>query len=239
MLTTIAGLQDHFAKLYGPRNSFVNGSFESRCAHMFRRIGRLADAKRKSDRMAARLASAVSYFMGVVNYYGGAVSLQRGMMRKLPLSGCAYCGYKPCQCLEAKRPEPKMGQMFDVQAQWLLSDWQNHLKSVYGHHHGEDFWKVYGRLCSELGELAILNVHGPNTPVSLSEIIEACELEAADVFAWIVTLAYIQGIDLQTEVIARYQVCPVCRQFPCACPLITVSADGQSFSMAGTSSQLV
>ena len=44
------------------------------------------------------------------------------------------------------------------------------------------------------------------------------EEEFADVYAWLVTLASLQGVDLERVARAKYaQGCPRCRATPCAC----------------------
>ncbi|MDQ3076500.1 MAG: hypothetical protein M3Q63_00375 [bacterium] len=228
-------VQTYFAKLYGRRNLFVNGSLPERALHMTRRIGRLADAERKSERMPGRLARAFSYFMSVVNYFGGELDLARGMMAKFPSYGCCYCHKKPCDCLSGHRPAPIEREPDVLQFKWTIHDWQKHLFEVYGPNNlKRGFWEVHGRLSSEFGELGILNIKGPDTPITPDLILKECELEAADVFSWIIAIAYIKGIDLQDEVEKRYKACPGCHKVPCDCPVVFLSPDGKFFSTVGT-----
>ena len=43
--------------------------------------------------------------------------------------------------------------------------------------------------------------------------------EMADVLAWMVSVANLLGIDLETEVLKKYpRVCPLCSSIPCECP---------------------
>lgn len=43
--------------------------------------------------------------------------------------------------------------------------------------------------------------------------------EMADVLAWLVSLANLMQIDLESEVLKKYpQVCPLCLTAPCSCP---------------------
>ncbi len=43
--------------------------------------------------------------------------------------------------------------------------------------------------------------------------------EMADVLAWLVSLANLMQIDLESEVLKKYpQVCPLCLTVPCSCP---------------------
>jgi hypothetical protein len=231
MNTTIGGLQQHFARLYGRRNLFTNNSLAERVIHMTRRIGRLADAERKNQDMAGRLARAFSYCMSMINCFNGEVKLIEGMVRKFPLYGCSYCGYMPCKCGEDTRPEPKNEVPDYNQHYWTLRDWQTHFAEVYGPKNKvRGFWQVLGRTMSEFGEFGILNVHGPETPLKSSEIVVQLEDEGADLMSWIAALAFLKEVDLQAEVEKRYEVCPGCHEIPCDCPIIIISHDGTKFS---------
>jgi NTP pyrophosphatase (non-canonical NTP hydrolase) len=43
--------------------------------------------------------------------------------------------------------------------------------------------------------------------------------EMADVLAWMVSVANLLGIDLESEVLKKYpRVCPLCSATPCTCP---------------------
>jgi NTP pyrophosphatase (non-canonical NTP hydrolase) len=43
--------------------------------------------------------------------------------------------------------------------------------------------------------------------------------EMADVLAWMVSVANLLGIDLESEVLKKYPlVCPLCSSSPCTCP---------------------
>jgi NTP pyrophosphatase (non-canonical NTP hydrolase) len=64
-------------------------------------------------------------------------------------------------------------------------------------------------LAEEFGELATALRSGTQ---------EELALEMADVFAWLVTLASIRGIDLEAAVLRKYgQACPGCHAIPCVC----------------------
>lgn len=234
MNMTISALQQHFHDMYGLRNSFVNGSIHERMLHFIRRVGRIADARRKGDRMEGRLARAVSYFMSCVDNYGFHLDLELGMIEKFPHTGCVYCNKLPCKCTEA-RPDPEVYTLHEEQRSWTIRQWQAHLKSVYGHFHGEDFNKVFLRFVSEVGEFAILNANGPNTPIGPEDLLIECRREAADVFSWILTMAYVMDIDLQEAIRERYEVCPGCKKnVNCSCDLVFISKDRNFFSTVGT-----
>jgi NTP pyrophosphatase (non-canonical NTP hydrolase) len=70
--------------------------------------------------------------------------------------------------------------------------------------------------CEEVGELTrALRRSKPDDPKSRAEL----EGEFADVFAWLVTLASIAKVDLETVAARKYaHGCPRCHATPCACP---------------------
>ena len=235
MKTTIRGMQRHFDGLYSGRNLQVNGPLSERALHMFRRIGRIADAERKNESMDGRLARAVSYFFSCVNVFGSHLDLELGMMEKFPLTGCRYCDYRQCRCDTVSRPDPTGYSIHAEQRKWNLWQWQRHLKSVYGHFNEGKFNKAFARLVSEFSEFSILNVRGPNTPNIPKVWLEECRREAADVFSWILTLAYVKNIRLQQAVVKRYERCPGCdKTRACKCDLVFLSGDGKKFSTVGT-----
>jgi hypothetical protein len=231
--TTISGLQQHFSKLYGNRNIILDSSFNARATLMTERMGSLADVKQKGADMPRRLAAAFNYFMNLAGYFYPSVDLQRYVMLKFPSFGCVYCLKMPCVCSN-KRQTPEYDRVFDeMQRDWTLSMWQDHFKAVYGHFNIGRFEKAYGRLGSELGELYKLMAFKPNTPNSPKLFLRECGLELADAFNWLVTLAYIEDVDLEAAVLAGYSACPICHLIPCDCPLISLSPDGQFFCTSG------
>ncbi len=232
---SLTEVQEHFEKLYGTRNLFVNISIPERTTHMQRQLGRLVDAERKGLPFEVRLSKCFAYFMSLVNGYHGRIVLAESMVKKYPWYGCAYCSQKPCRCKDNKRPNPNVRSIDRSQYQWTIADWQKHCDAVYGKHNRErGFWEVYGRATSEFSEFSILSVSGPNTPNDPKKIIEECALELADLFSWILAFAYIKNINLMEEVAKYYQVCPQCHTIPCRCKIIFVSPDQQSFATVGT-----
>ncbi|HID05523.1 MAG TPA: nucleotide pyrophosphohydrolase [Armatimonadetes bacterium] len=63
----------------------------------------------------------------------------------------------------------------------------------------------------EVGELARAIKHG--NPDELEE-------EFADVIAWLVSLATLVGVDMETAVARYANGCPKCHQVPCVCPKV-------------------
>jgi len=220
--------------LYDARNVIVNGPFPERALLMNWRIGLVFESWLDDERMPERLAAAVSYFMSCVNYFGGALDLQLGMMEKFPSYGCRYCGNMPCNC-KPDRPDPTSYELDEAQCDWTFAQWQDHLKRVYGHYHLKEptnFLNAFGRLKREFDEMSILTVGGPGTPNSPEDFIAECRREAADVLSWLMTLAYILGIDLEREILKSYTTCPGCeRPSSCTCKLVYFSADGRFSKM--------
>lgn len=235
MSNTIREWQAHFAAQYSARNAFVNGSFHERATHMQYRLARIAKSYRKKEKMPARLARATSYFMSCVNYFGSSLDLELGMMEKFPSFGCGYCRHHPCDCPE-DRLDPEGFSLDESQRDWTVSQWQAHLKKMYGHYNMGDFPKVFMRASEEFGEFGILVAAGPGTPIRPSARIVQCRQEAADCFSWLLTMAYVEGVDLEGEVIQRYyRKCPGCQKpAPYDCPAVFISGDGNSFSTIGT-----
>ena len=67
-------------------------------------------------------------------------------------------------------------------------------------------------LMEEVGELAAALREGDDVETAK---------EFADVLAWLVTIANIAGIDLQSAVAAKYgQGCPGCHQLVCVCDIV-------------------
>jgi NTP pyrophosphatase (non-canonical NTP hydrolase) len=98
-----------------------------------------------------------------------------------------------------------MGSTMDIR------DFQDLIEKMYSHKDrergsaGTFLW-----LMEEMGELAAAIAHG-NDPVNLRE-------EFADVMAWLVTLANVEGVDLSDALHAKYgQGCPGCGRMVCKC----------------------
>lgn len=65
-------------------------------------------------------------------------------------------------------------------------------------------------LISEVGEVADSLIKNKS---------EALREEVSDVFAWLVSLCNVAGIDLEAEFERKYgSGCPRCRSIPCRCP---------------------
>jgi len=92
-----------------------------------------------------------------------------------------------------------------------LRDFQDLIEKMYSHKDrergsaGTFLW-----LMEEVGELAAAIAHG-NDPANLRE-------EFADVMAWLVTLANVEGVDLSEALHAKYgEGCPGCGKMVCQC----------------------
>lgn len=92
-----------------------------------------------------------------------------------------------------------------------LRDFQAHIETLYGARDtargksGTFLWFI-----EEVGELA--EGIRRNSQESMEE-------EFADVLAWLVSLASLEGIDIEKAVTAKYGLgCPRCKEMTCRCP---------------------
>lgn len=92
-----------------------------------------------------------------------------------------------------------------------LREFQNLIRQIYldrDQKRGAD--KTFLWLLEEVGELTRAYRRGE----------DHVGKEMADVLAWMVSVANLLGIDLETEVLEKYpRVCPLCSSSPCTCPL--------------------
>lgn len=92
-----------------------------------------------------------------------------------------------------------------------LRDFQDLIEKMYSHKDRErGSAGTYLWLMEEMGELAAAIAHG-NDSANLRE-------EFADVMAWLVTLANVEGVDLSEALHAKYgEGCPGCGKMVCKC----------------------
>ena len=92
-----------------------------------------------------------------------------------------------------------------------VREFQEIIEATYGaKDRGRELAETYLWFVEEVGELARA-VNGRTSRANL-------EVEFADVFAWLSTLASITGVDLEAVAQARYGAgCPRCHASPCAC----------------------
>jgi NTP pyrophosphatase (non-canonical NTP hydrolase) len=91
-----------------------------------------------------------------------------------------------------------------------IKEFQNLIRQIYltrDQKRGAD--KTFLWLLEEVGELTRAYRRGE----------DHVGKEMADVLAWMVSVANLLGIDLETEVLKKYPgVCPLCSSKPCICP---------------------
>lgn len=91
-----------------------------------------------------------------------------------------------------------------------IREFQNLIRQIYldrDQKRGSD--KTFLWLLEEVGELTRAYRRGED---HVGE-------EMADVLAWMVSVANLLGIDLETEVLKKYpRACPLCSSSPCICP---------------------
>lgn len=144
------------------------------------------------------------------------------LMGKFPERGCSYCGNKPCSCA-VDRPQAKASVLpSDAQRDWSLSEWQAHLKNVYGASNMEKgglLWAA-SRLSSEIKEVleARMRMDRETSPESIEKYRRETISELADSFAWVCAVCNELTANLDSEFVMRYgNGCQHCRQYPCAC----------------------
>jgi NTP pyrophosphatase (non-canonical NTP hydrolase) len=90
-----------------------------------------------------------------------------------------------------------------------VAEFQKKIEAIYYERDkGRGAWSTYGWFVEEVGELARA-LRGDDR-ANLEE-------EFADCFAWLVTLASIEGVDLATAAKKYTQGCPRCKGTPCEC----------------------
>lgn len=91
-----------------------------------------------------------------------------------------------------------------------VREFQELIERTYGQKDADRGWQeTFIWFVEEVGELG---------RALRSEGRPQIEAEFADVFAWLVTLASIHGVDLDTVAAAKYGAgCPKCDAIPCAC----------------------
>lgn len=211
-------VEGFLSELYTSRENIYLPDRFSRINFLYRGIDDLQNAVRKSeDRptyelMCARIVARILCLArGADN-----VSVASGLEMKYPLEGCAYCGQLPCVCPE-NRPTYVLHEVGGVQAEWSISQWQEHLEQLYGAKNAErGINHSLLRLGGEFGELISLEeeVHGLPVPEAKARY----TLELSDTMAWTMSAASRLGVDLGRAVDKFYgSGCLRCRSVPCAC----------------------
>ncbi|MDP6963987.1 MAG: MazG nucleotide pyrophosphohydrolase domain-containing protein [Planctomycetota bacterium] len=92
-----------------------------------------------------------------------------------------------------------------------ISQFQKHIEDIYFEKdNGRGLDATYMWFAEEIGELT--------RALRRDDDRNNLEEEFADVFAWLVTLASIKGVDLETVAQKKYaQGCPYCGTTPCTC----------------------
>jgi NTP pyrophosphatase (non-canonical NTP hydrolase) len=99
------------------------------------------------------------------------------------------------------------------EAKMKISEFQNLIGELYqsrDEKRGAD--KTFLWFLEEVGELTRSYRRGEKENVGK---------EMADVFAWLVSVANLLNVDLESEIQEKYpKVCPLCSSSPCCCPWI-------------------
>lgn len=91
-----------------------------------------------------------------------------------------------------------------------INEFQNLIEEIYSEKDERRGWELcFIWLVEEIGELG---------RAMRKDSVELMEEEFADVLAWILTLAYMKGIDIEAAAIKAYgKGCPKCKEKPCSC----------------------
>lgn len=91
-----------------------------------------------------------------------------------------------------------------------IAEFQRRIEAIYYQRdHARGVAGTFLWFVEEVGELARAIKRGER---------DNLEQEFADVFAWMATLASLNGIELEAAIAKYASGCPRCRATPCACP---------------------
>lgn len=207
-------------RLYGRRNRHFLPDFHCRIDFLEMAVRDLQNAVRKefgNDILSVALARIVARIFCLSDFLGRP-NLGAAMSIKYPETGCAYCHGTPCICIK-RRPDAILGSSEASQLEWSLSDWQQHLDTLYGEMNcrsgvAETVLHLYEE-CVEVTSQARQALTGEHTA---TEIERQYELEIADLIAWTCAVANLFYINLEDAVMQRFgNGCKTCNQNPCVC----------------------
>lgn len=223
---------DMFHHLYGRRNRlcFPFGLHELLML-MNQSFSELARSLRKNDPpeiTGNRLANAVAWFCGVVDYFddlpfADAFAVKYGKME------CPYCQEPYCLCEPDFRPKTSETTAIVANSNVRpLSWWCHHFDRIYGkRNHDEGIYRIIAHLNEEVQEVLALTPLIAYKLNDLDKLEREFALELADVFAHLIAIANFQKIDLVTAIQRRYgEGCPVCQKKPCQCPRLVIVESG-------------
>lgn len=239
MPKTLGDWRSHFALIYEQPNRINIGGLDQRLLFVDYMINELYNtavkktAPQEKVLVARALARVFSWTFSLINYF--PVEIEQAMCIKYP-QVCGYCGKLPCEpsCTTAKRNEHKEGAINAEQLSWTLSEWQQHLYSMYGKKNRErGLENCVNRLHRERSEVVELYLVIKDAGTSTPEIIIKYGKELADMIAWILGIAAILDINLEKHVEEMYlKGCPACWKpefkvlVDCRCPRFTFTGKG-------------
>lgn len=211
---------NHFHRLYGRRNRIFLPGLVERINFLYLAICDLQDAIRKEYNLEIKgvaLARIVARIFCVVDHFS-RLPLIETISRKYPFVHCSYCGSSPCCCQE-KRFDAILEPISEIQLNWTLKEWQEHLNGFYGKKNEEKgIENLLNRLFRENGELLALQMMISKGELDSDKVEQEFALELADVFAWTIAVTNFLAIDLESAVLKRFgKGCWKCNQTPCVC----------------------
>lgn len=216
---------NHFFHLYGRRNRIFLPGLGERINFLNLAICDLQDAIRKEHKLEIveiALARIIARIFCVAEHFY-SLPLIETISRKYPAIHCSYCQSSPCCCKE-KRFDAILEPTSEIQLNWTLKEWQEHLNNFYGRRNKEKgIENLLNRLFRETGELLALQMMISRGELSFDKIEEEFALELADIFAWTIAVANFLAIDLEGSVLNRFgRGCWKCNQNPCICGIFNV-----------------
>ncbi len=226
----------HFRRIYGQRNLiFMREGLLGRTSFFAGAIGMITEHGRGRVRtpLPKLVASLFSRFAAVVDFFRNDRLFVKTLCGKFPAKFCLDCGKTECDCGEGRAtyrpPVTPTSGCGDSHANWDLSNWQDMLRTRYGGVNAErGIDDTFRRLDRELSELTSI-VTDPLCFTQHSSVVIARYMEElADIFAWIMAVATLLGVDLQQAVVDTYgQGCPSCpARIPCGCVHLQAGGSG-------------
>ena len=205
------------------RNKKCFPTFADRVDHLVLGGAELSNAVRAEDTkiLPAVASKVILRIFTVLQGLGEKDAIVQMLMDKFPATGCSYCGKKPCQCA-VDRPKGHAGiRPSEFQKEWTFTDWQQHLKEVYGESNtARGLTWIANRLTSEIAEVvqARMLMDMQTSEEGKDRYTREAVNELADSFGWAVAVCNVLDANLENVFIERYgKGCANCKQYPCQC----------------------
>ncbi len=214
-------------ELFGRRNALYMFNRDVRYKFLGNAIRNLQSAVRSRSSRDVLRRELASVFARMCTYAEsfGVLNVCEAFTRKYPLRFCTYClmDNGSCNCLtnRDKTKKPQLAPIDEEMANFSVRKLCAVMDDKYGkrnREHEDPAAFAIGRLQEEVYETTDIDLFIQNTSLTQLEIRQRLELEFADMFAWIFSIAAILLVDLESELQARYgSVHERCGKRPCIC----------------------